>query len=194
MLRKAIDDSKSLIDKAEVAEKKARKLQCCLSLTNGTYDAVDKMIGEFAYDMRQKIQEEAKENFQKLVWKESQFQDVSVDEDYHLEVFDRWGLPARRELSAGERQVLSLAFIMGMAKVSGEEAPLVMDTPFGRLSSEPRESITKHIPEIPEQLILFVTDEELHSQARKNLESRIAAEYELKFDQDTGSTIIRQLK
>lgn len=194
LLRKAIDDSKSSIDKAEVSERKARKLQRCLSLTNRTYDAVDKMFGEFAYDMRQKIQKEAKENFQKLVWKESQFQDVSVNEDYHLEVFDRWGLPARRELSAGERQVLSLAFITGMSKVAGEEAPLVMDTPFGRLSSEPRESITKHIPEIPEQLILFVTDEELHSQARKNLEPRIAAEYELQFDQDTGSTIIRQLK
>lgn len=194
LLRKALDDSKSLINKAEVSAEKGKKLQCCLNLTNRTYDAVDKVFGIFASDMRQKIQKEAKQIFQKLVWKESQFQDVSLDEDYRLEVLDRWGLPARRELSAGERQVLSLAFITGMAKVAGEEAPLVMDTPFGRLSSAPRESITRHIPEIPAQVILFVTDEELRSQARKNLEPRIAAEYELQFDQDTGSTIIRQLK
>lgn len=194
LLRKAIDDNKSSIDKANVSEKKGKRLQRCLSLTNRAYDAVDKMCDVFASEMRQRIRKEAKDIFQKLVWKESQFQDVSLNDDYRLEVFDRWGLPARKELSAGERQVLSLAFITGMSKVAGEEAPLVMDTPFGRLSSAPRESITRHIPEIPDQLILFVTDEELHGQARKNLEPRIAAEYELQFDQDTGSTIIRQLK
>jgi hypothetical protein len=34
-------------------------------------------------------------------------------------------------------QVLSLSFITAMSRVSEEEAPLVMDTPFGRLSSHP---------------------------------------------------------
>ena len=194
LLWKTMEGNKIFIGKASVSEQKAKKLQRCLNLANRTYDAVDKMCGVFASDMRQKIQREAKGNFQQLVWKESQFQDVSLSEDYHLEVLDRWGLPARRELSAGERQVLSLAFITGMSKVAGEEAPLVMDTPFGRLSSAPRESITRHIPEIPAQLVLLVTDEELHSQARENLEPRIGAEYELEFDQVTGCASIRQLK
>jgi DNA sulfur modification protein DndD len=71
---------------------------------------------------------------------------------------------------------------------------LVMDTPFGRLSSEPRESITKSIPEIPDQLVLFVTDEELRSQARINLEPKIGAEYQLEFEQDTGCTLIHRIK
>ena len=48
--------------------------------------------------------------FQRLIWKESQFEDIRLSEDYRLEVIDRWGLPARPELSAGERQVLSLSF------------------------------------------------------------------------------------
>ena len=74
------------------------------------------------HDMRTGIQAKAKEIFQRLIWKESQFQDVRLSEDYHLEVIDRWGLPAKPDLSAGERQVLSLAFIAGMAKVTGEEA------------------------------------------------------------------------
>lgn len=194
LLRKAIEENKVFIGKASVSEQKAKRLQRCLNLADRIYGAVDKMCDVFASDMRQKIQREAKEIFQQLVWKESQFQDVSLSEDYRLEVLDRWGLPARRELSAGERQVLSLAFITGMAKVAGEEAPLVMDTPFGRLSSAPRESITRHIPEIPAQVILFVTDEELHSQARENLKSKIGAEYELAFDQATGCASIRQLK
>ena len=63
-----------------------------------------------------------------------------------------------------------------------------MDTPFGRLSRDHREAITKRIPEITDQLVILVTDEELHSQARENLEPRIGAEYLLDFDQDTGCT------
>jgi DNA sulfur modification protein DndD len=192
-LRKRLDELKTSIEKMRVSVKRAQGIQKRFSLARKAADAIEAMFDVFAHDMRESIQIEAKKIFQRLVWKESQFQDIRLSEDYHLEVIDRWGLPARPELSAGERQVLSLAFITGMAKVTGEEAPLVMDTPFGRLSSAHRESITQHIPEIADQLILFVTDEELHSQARANLGPRIGAEYELVFDQATGCTSIREI-
>ena len=81
-----------------------------------------------------------------------------------------------------------------MSRVTGEEAPLVMDTPFGRLSSQHRENIARYIPEVAKQLVLLITDEELHSTARANLESRIDAEYELAFDQSTGCTSIRPVR
>ena len=190
--RGELEQLKDDIGKAKVFEKQAQIIQRRFSLARKASDAVEAMFDVFARDMRAGIQAEAKEIFQRLVWKESQFQDIRLGEDYHLEVIDRWGLSAKPELSAGERQVLSLAFITGMAKVTGEEAPLVMDTPFGRLSSAHREAITEHIPDITNQLVIFVTDEELHSQARANLESRIGREYELDFDQATGCTRIRE--
>ena len=52
-----------------------------------------------------------------------------------------------------------------------------MDTPFGRLSSNHREKITANLPALASQLVLFVTDEELHDQARINLQPRIGKEY-----------------
>ncbi len=191
--RAELDKLKISIEKAQLSEKSAQDMQRRFSLAREASDAVEAMEDAFARDMRDNIQTEAKESFRRLVWKESQFQDVQLSEDYHLEVIDRWGLPARPELSAGERQVLSLAFITGMAKVTGEEAPLVMDTPFGRLSSAHREAITQHVPDLTDQLVIFVTDEELHSKARGNLKHRIGAEYDLEFDQDTGCTKIKEL-
>ena len=191
--RADLDKLQSAIDKAQLSEKRAQNMQRRFSLARKASDAVEAMEDAFARDMRANIQTEAKEAFRRLVWKEAQFQDVQLSEDYHLEVIDRWGLPAKPELSAGERQVLSLAFITGMAKVTGEEAPLVMDTPFGRLSSAHREAITRYVPDLTDQLVIFVTDEELHSKARNNLESRIGAEYKLNFDQKTGSSTIEEL-
>lgn len=186
--RKELDRHKDSIEKAQWSEKRTQDLQRRFSLARKSSDAVEGILEAFAAEMRRNIEAQAKEIFQSLALKDSQFQDVQFGDDYHLEVIDRWGLPARPELSAGERQVLSLAFITGMAKVTGEEAPLVMDTPFGRLSRDHREAITERIPEITDQLIILVTDEELHSQARENLEPRIGAEYLLDFDQDTGCT------
>lgn len=191
--RTELDELKASIDKAQLSEKRAQDMQRRFSLARKASDAVEAVEDAFARDMRASIQTEAREAFRRLVWKESQFQDVQISEDYHLEVIDRWGLPAKPELSAGERQVLSLAFITGMAKVTGEEAPLVMDTPFGRLSSAHREAITRYVPDLTDQLVIFVTDEELHSKARDNLKHRIGAEYDLEFDQDIGCTRIKEL-
>lgn len=156
----------------------------------------------FAEDMREKVASETQEIFQRLVWKDSHFRDVCLSQQFELQVIDRFGEQARPEMSAGERQVLSLAFILAMAKVAGQEMPLnmneepypiVMDTPFARLSTQPRENITATIPGIAKQLILFVTDEELRDQARTNLKPRIGAEYKLQFNQNTSVTTIERI-
>ena len=169
-----------LTRKAELAQKAA--------------DAIDAVYESFADEMRRQIEVRMKEIFKLLIWKQSHFGDVQLGPDYNLEVTDRYGLPARSDLSAGERQVMSLSFITAMSQVSDEEAPLVMDTPFGRLSSHHRNSITKHLPELASQLVLFVTDEELRDEARKNLNARVGAEYRLEFDQKTSCTEIVEVK
>lgn len=194
-IKKELEELNQQIKKEQESEERADRLRCCYSLTSDSAEAADKMYERFAHQMREIIQEKAQGIFKQLIWKETHFQDVLLNKDYQLNVIDRYNLDARLEMSAGERQVLSLAFIAGMAEVAREEEtfPLVMDTPFGRLSSAHREKITEHLPEIADQLILFVTDEELHGEARKNLEPRVGAEYELIFDQATSSTEIRKI-
>jgi DNA sulfur modification protein DndD len=189
-LTKEIDQLESSIAKARKDERRERLLSFKLDLAQKAADAIRKMYQSFADGMRVRIEAKTKEIFKQLVWKGSHFQDVSLGPDFNLEVIDRYALPARPELSAGERQVLSLSFITAMSRVSEEEAPLVMDTPFGRLSSQHRMNITEHLPALADQLVLFVTDEELHDQARRNLEPRIGAEYRLEFNLKTSCTEI----
>ena len=95
--------------------------------------AAEDLLKRFAEEMRTRIQDETNGIFRSLIWKAKQFESVKISEEYRLDVIDRYGASAIRELSAGERQVLSLAFIVAMSKVTEEEAPLVIDTPFGRI-------------------------------------------------------------
>lgn len=193
-LIKQIAEIKKEIDKARKDEKRENLLSTKLDLAQRAADAIGEMYQTFADDMREKIQEKTKDIFKKLVWKDSHFQEIHLGPDFNLEVIDRYGLPARPELSAGERQVLSLSFIMAMSRVSEEEAPLVMDTPFGRLSSHHRNAISEHLPVLTDQLVLFVTDEELRDEARRNLEPRIGKEYRLEFNPNTSITEIVEVR
>lgn len=190
-INRLTEEIKSLdkkIARARKEEREERLLGIKLDLAQQAADAINEMHHTFADEMRKKIEAKTKEIFGQLVWKDSHFKDVQLGPDFHLEVIDRYGRPARPELSAGERQVLSLSFIASMAQISDEEAPLVIDTPFGRLSSHHRNSITDNLPELADQLILFVTDEELRDQAEENLRPHVGAEYRLDFDRDTSCT------
>ena len=181
------------IDRARREEQKSLLLSTKYELAQEAADAISAMYEAHADDMRQKIEKKTKEIFRTLIWKDAHFEDVRLGPNYKLEVIDRYGQPARSDLSAGERQVLSLSFIAAMAQVSEEEAPIVMDTPFGRLSSHHRNSITANLPKLANQLVLFVTDEELRDEARANLEPTIGAEYRLHFERSSSCTTIEAI-
>ncbi len=192
-VRARIKELERQIEQAKKSDKRARLLSRKVELAQKAADKIDEVHGTFAINKRLEIEEETRRIFHSLAWKGDHFQDVRLTEDYQLEVIDRYGLPARPELSAGERQVLSLSFITAMAMVAQREAPLIMDTPFGRLSSAHREAITYNLPMLAPQLVLFVTDEELRDKALDNLKPRIGAEYRLRFDANTSCTTIEEM-
>jgi DNA sulfur modification protein DndD len=190
---KEINTLEKQIAKAHKEKQQGQILNMKLELAQKAADAIEEMYQVFSEDMRRRIESSTKEIFHKLIWKESHFQDVQLGDDFNLEVIDRYGQAARPELSAGERQVLSLSFITAMAQVSEEEAPLVIDTPFGRLSSHHRNSITEQLPKLADQLVIFVTDEELRDEARQNLTPFIGTEYWLNFHKATSCTTIEEV-
>lgn len=151
----------------------------------------EEVYEEFARKKREEIESKMKNIFFTLAWKKDQFPDVSLTDDYILELYDRYGSPAREELSAGERQVLSLAFITAMAFSISGSIPLIMDTPFGRLSSEHRANIVRELPKITNQWILLVQDEEMTPQMLDILKPKIGQEYTLNF-QD-GCTVLEEI-
>jgi DNA sulfur modification protein DndD len=192
-LEQELDGTINKKRRAEAKEKKLKLLARKEELTQKAADAVSRIKDEFFERTREEIEAATREVFDKLAWKQDHFQDIRLDQDFRLEVIDRWGTPTRKELSAGERQILSLSFICAMTEVSGEVAPLVMDTPFGRLSGNHLEAVAEDLPDLASQLVLFVTDREWDEASRTGLEPRTSAQYELKFDLTTGCTAIEEM-
>lgn len=178
---------------AQAKEQKLASLAKSEHLAQKGADAVTVLKDEFFEETRAEVERTTRAVFERLAWKQEHFQGVNIDSEFRLEVIDRWGTPTRQELSAGERQVLSLSFICAMAEVSGEEAPLVMDTPFGRLGGSHLAAIAENLPNLTPQLVLFVTDREWDESARTGLVPRTGRQYRLNFDKSTGCTTIEEV-
>lgn len=85
-------------------------------------------------------------------------------------------------LSAGERQLLAIAILWGLAEASGKEIPTVIDTPLGRLDGEHRTKLIDHyFPLASSQVILLSTDEEINGEYYSKLNSSVAQEYSINY-------------
>ena len=68
----------------------------------------------------------------------------------------------KHSLSAGEKQLLAIAFLWALSSVSGRQLPVAIDTPLSRLDSSHRQNLIQHyFPTASHQMILLSTDTEI---------------------------------
>jgi len=137
--------------------------------------AMEHVVSGFVAEVRKELQDKATASFQALIDHDGArtLRAVLVSEDYSLEVTDWRGKPFLANVSAGQRQILSLAFITALAQIAGGasvlEVPLYMDTPFSRLSTEHRVNLLRLMPQVAPQLILLVTGKEFGAEEQAEL-------------------------
>lgn len=66
-----------------------------------------------------------------------------------------------KDLSGAQRRALTLAFILGLVRVSGMSAPNVIDTPLGMTSALVRRSLLEYAASNSTQLVMFLTGSEV---------------------------------
>ena len=111
------------------------------------------LIG-FRERARSRVEEEASDVFQSLIADESSGA-IRIDEDYRVSPIDENGeiMPIP---SAGGQQLVTLALIGGLNRAAVHDAPMVMDTPAGRIDRGNRSRILKWVGTLAQQTILMV--------------------------------------
>ena len=90
-----------------------------------------------------------------------------------------------------ENQIFATALIAGLAKVSNIKAPMVVDTPLGRLDSKHRNNIVDFwLSDTDRQIILLSQDEEIDADFLKRIKKSVSKTYLLEH-QDDGEGIGR---
>ena len=130
--------------------------------------------------MKNEIEYLTKDKFTKMQWKEEEFVDIELTEDYDISIINKIGNREKPgDLSDGEKLSLGLCFMSAIHKISGFDLPIIMDTPLGNLDVDIRQNFAKFLPEFVEnkQIVLLVTGTEYTDDFRDILYNHIGNEY-----------------
>lgn len=95
----------------------------------------------------------------------------------------------RERLSSGEKQMMAVAILWGLARASGRKVPLIIDTPMARLDSSHRMNyLTEYLPRASHQVIILSTDTEVQGEYLRALAPYVQRSYLLSFDEKTQTT------
>lgn len=113
---------------------------------------------------------------------------VEIDQNYRVTVKDEDRNVAAN--STGEKQMLGLAFTGAIADfarerqdeevdilLSGTEAPLVVDSPFGHLDTQYRRGVADFLPKMAPQVILLLSSSQATPEVLEELDGKIGSQY-----------------
>ena len=131
------------------------------------------------------------ESFNNLLRKKNFVKSIKIDtSSFDLKIFEKKNVEIDTEqLSAGERQLLAVAILWGLAKASKSAAPTIIDTPLGRLDSEHRLNLVEqYFPTASKQVILLSTDEEINKKYHKYIKPYLSRSYKVEYDQNLNGS------
>lgn len=150
-----------------------RRLQASI---NEAFEIVGESFVSFREAMRERVSQATSDLFLRLTT-EKDYRGIRISDDYQLSIIDDQDRSLSM-ISAGVNQILTMAFIGALGECSVEEAPMVMDTPFGRLDRGHRSAILSWVSQFETQVILFVQSGEYDpQQLAQTLGGKVGREY-----------------
>lgn len=140
------------------------------------------------------IQDYVLESFRYLVRKKSLVSSIKIDSrTFVVELRAGDGeLMKPDRLSAGERQLLAVSLLWGLAKASRRPLPAIIDTPLGRLdSSHRRHLVERYFPHASHQVLLLSTDEEIRGEYLDAIRPSVGHSYLLEFNEIERSSLVK---
>lgn len=147
-------------------------LQKRFDLVRESSKELDKVYKAYSDELRKQLSACATEIMKKIADRETlqAISKIEISDKFVLDVLSPSHLNILSQISSGQRQVVSIAYICSLMQVAvGLKMPLLMDTPFGRLSGAPRDACLQKLPDLLTQWILLTTDTEFTEAEAKAL-------------------------
>lgn len=182
-------------DKELKNESKFEKLRKRINFTQKALQVLEQSRKNVMDEIKQEIEAETKSLFLDLIWKKETFESVNIDKDYNLHLIHSMGYDSLGSVSAGERELLALAFTIALHKISGFDFSILIDTPTPRLSSEHKEKFAEIFSKLSKdkQIVLLVLPTEYSDEMRAIFDMEGANKCELKIRKDEKEVKIEEI-
>lgn len=177
----------SLRDAADTKEQQA--VATAIGLAEGLGNVFSRARDQFRDELKVSVESTATEVFLRLMHDDEAFSGLRINNNYGLEILDEYGKTAGYR-SAGQEQVVALSLIAALNRNARRPAPVIMDTPFGRLDAEHSQNILRFLSEMAEQVFLLVTDREVTREDLNGVAASITDEFDLRRDGPDRTTMV----
>jgi DNA sulfur modification protein DndD len=179
-----LKDLKGAIGQMESKKRELDPIQSKVDLAYRVRELIEETKDRLVPLCRSAIEARCTEHFRAMVSSEYQRHKVEFDPDYQPMLTAPKSPPIYiTTLSGAQKRAFGLAFTLAIAQVSGEDAPLVIDTPVGNMDSEYRIRILTYLAKTaPGQVFFLSHDEEISQEYAQALKPFLLAQYLVGFE------------
>jgi len=137
-------------------------------------------VTDFRDRLRESVEDEATKIF-RLLSAEPDYDRLRINDSYGLSILFADGSPVINR-SSGYEHVVALSLTAALQRCSPMSGPFITDSPFGRLDGRHKRHVLATLPQISDQVMLLVHDEELDRQMALGLlgDGQLVAEHHLR--------------
>jgi DNA sulfur modification protein DndD len=198
MDKKRKDKAKiDLVDKQDAYSRELKKntkhteTQKLLQFSQRAYDVMEESYTELLEEMKNEISKKSFELFSSFIWKSNTYKNVIIDDNFNIDIIHKSGYSCIGSCSAAERALLALSFTLALHDVAGFYAPLVIDSPVGRVSDKNRKKFGEVLSKVSEtkQIIMLFTPSEYSEEIKDLFDRKASNKFDLDMDQELTTNI-----
>ncbi len=190
----ALETAKKLDKLYDEASKTSDQQRVLNYIGNSNY-----LLAEFVTQTAEKkikeLEEQFTQCFARLARKDDLSLKISIDaKTYKVTLLAEDGRKiGKDEISAGEKQIFAISMLEALAKTSGRQLPMIVDTPLGRLDSKHRQKLIEgYFPKASHQMVILSTDTEVDESFYRELSPEISRAYKLEYSSKVGATSVEE--
>ena len=156
---------------------KLRKNMC-----ESVIECVGQAIEQFYEKRKPELERHVSHVFSSLTNSPNLYYGIEIDRDFRMRVvrYDGTKLPTHMySPSAGASQIVAISLIGGLNKFTTKGAPIVIDTPMGRLDPVHRENLISYYSKMGKQIIILYQPSELSDSDIQSISNNLASEWEI---------------
>ncbi len=169
------------VNSMEAADEEEQRYRTLMKLSDECADAWEEIRDRYVETQRESVEKHASKIFEELTNKNDVYEGLTISKDYELDVKTISGDRDIEEQnpSKGARQIIAYSFIAGLNKFTAREAPVVIDTPIGRLDPEHKENLIDYFPNFRDQVVILYQPGELDEEDIEQMGDNIASHLEI---------------
>lgn len=153
-------------------------------------ECFDNAIRQFYEKRKPELENFITQIFIRLTNNPELYEGVVLDNEFRIMILRTNGTKIPTHMyapSAGASQIVATSMIGGFNKFSTKNAPIIIDTPLGRLDPVHKESVINYYSEMGKQIIIMYQPNEINDNDIENIRDHLASEWEIDSTPDNPS-------